>query len=218
MYARQFELFEPFKDENIACSFHYYPFLHQHTSAKASQKERIVETLFQNVSLQDICSRLKCPIWCGETGALFDQGDQAEQESMLADILEIFGEHEISWSVWAYKDARSMGTLHPKESSEWMIFSKRVKQSWDFWQEFGMRDQSVAQLVEKVPIEIPESLKLKLGFRLLANNQLILTEAYKNIFEEIPFNFLIQYTNSFNFNQCEIWLNVAQIVTKAIKA
>jgi len=212
MYASQFELFEPFEDPNVACSFHFYPFLYQHLYTKQNQKERIEHTLFENVTLKDIFERLKRPVWCGETGALYSPGDRTHQESMLEDVLEIYEKYDVSWSIWTYKDARSMGTVHPKEKSEWMCFSGLTKQKWNFWEEFESRDNCVGEIIKKYSIEISELEKRKIGFRVLANNQLILKEAYTKILQNIPFELLLSYVNSFNYSNCEFWDGVINLV------
>ncbi len=212
MYATRFEMFEPFEDPNVACSFHYYPFLHQHLSAKKNQRERIEDMLFKNVSLTDIFDRLKRPVWCGETGALFNHGNRNQHESMLADVLEIFRKYGISWSLWTYKDARSFGTVHPKANSEWMNFSKLARQKWNFWKEFESRDKSVEEIIRQSSSNIPQLERMKIGFRILANNQLVLKEGYPKIFEKIPFEEFLRYLDSFDLKDCEIWDNVRNIV------
>ncbi len=218
MYASQFELFEPFEDPNVACSFHFYPFLHQHLYANQNQKEKIEQTLFETISLTDILERLKRPVWCGETGALYNHGNRTQHESMLNNILEIFKKHRISWSLWTYKDARSMGTVHPKEDSEWMHFSKLAKQKWNFWEEFKSRDKYVEEVINKYPADVSELEKQKIGFRILANYQLVLKEAYPKILKDIPFESLLGYLNSFNYDNCEVWEGVTNIVKNHTKS
>jgi endoglucanase len=218
MYATQFELFEPFEDPNVACSFHFYPLLYQHLYAKQNQKEAIERTLFENITLKDILERLKRPVWCGETGAAYSYGDRTRQESMLEDILEIYEKHDISWSIWTYKDARSMGTVHPKENSEWMRFSRLTKQKHTFWEEFKLRDDRVEELIKKYPIEVSELEKRKIGSHVLADNQLILKESYTKIFKNIPFESLLNYVDSFNYSNCEVWEGIVNLVTNHTKS
>jgi endoglucanase len=122
-YATHFEMLDPFEDPNVALSFHFYPFFHQDDSTKTTQKERLEEEILLDVPLDDITKRFKRPLWCGETGARFGHPQREHFESMLADVLDIFEERGISWSIWAYKDARTMGTTHPKADSDWMHFS-----------------------------------------------------------------------------------------------
>ncbi len=217
MYATRFELFEPFEDPNVACSFHFYPFLCQHLYTKQNQKE-IERVLFEKVSLKDVFKRLKRPVWCGETGALYSYGNRTLHERMLGDVLEVYEKHGISWSVWTYKDACSMGTLHPKEDSQWMSFSELTKQKWDFWKEFKSRDKYVRQLIERYSAHVCELEKQKIGFRVLANHQLVLKEAYPEIFRNIPFEQLLNCVNSFNYNNCEVWNEVVNIVTGHTKS
>ncbi len=218
MYASKFELFEPFEDPNVACSFHFYPFMHQHLYTKQNQKERIEHTLFENVSLRDIFDRLKRPVWCGETGAFYTYGNRTRHVSMLGDLLEIFEKYRISWSLWTYKDARAMGTVHPKKDSEWMHFSKLAKQKWNFWEEFKLRDKYVEEAINKYPTDVSELEKRKIGFRILANYQLILKEAYPKIFKDIPFESFLNYVNSFNYNNCEVWEGIVNLVMNHTKS
>ena len=217
LYGTDFKIFEPFEDPNIALSFHYYPFMRQGLLNKKSRKERILETLLEDVPLKYMSEKLKRPIWCGETGALFNYGNRTQHEWMLKDILDIYKELEISWSVWTYKDARSMGTVHPKENSEWMIFSTKSKQSWIFWDDFNSRYKAVNSLIKKYQIDVSEFEKFKLGFRILANNQFVLKERYNDLFKHIPFESFISYTDSFKFNNCEVWNAVADMVMNYTK-
>ena len=212
LYGTDFKIFEPFEDPDVALSFHYYPFMRQSLSKKKSQKERILETLKNDVPLEYMTEKLNRPIWCGETGALFNYGNRTQHESMLKDILKIYKEFGISWSVWTYKDACSMGTVHPKEDSDWIVFSDNVKQKWNFWDEFNSRDKIVEDLINKYQVNISEFEKYKIGFRILANNQFVLKEKYNNLFIDIPFDSLINYVDSFKFDNCEIWKEVVDIV------
>jgi endoglucanase len=218
LYATQFELFEPFEDPNVACSFHFYPFLYQHLYTKQNQKEGIERALFENVTLKDMFERLKRPVWCGETGAAYSYGDRTRQESMLEDILEIYEKYDISWSIWTYKDARSMGTVHPKEISEWMRFSGLTKQKHNFWEDFTLRDNRVEELIKKYSIEVSELEKRKLGCRFLADNQLILKEPYTKILKNIPFESFLSYADSFNYSNCEVWKEITNLVTNHTKS
>ena len=213
LYGTDFKIFEPFEDPNVALSFHYYPFMRQGLSKKKSQKERILETLLSDVPLKYMSENLKRPIWCGETGALFNHGDRMQHISMLKDILEIYKDYKISWSIWTYKDACSMGTVRPKENSQWMNFSNKAKQKWNFWDEFNFRDKAVDNLIKKYQVKISEFEKYKIGFRILANDQFVLKERYNDLFINIPFESFINYTDSFKFNNCEVWDKVADIIT-----
>ncbi len=213
-YATRFEMLDPFEDPNVALSFHFYPFLHQDSSDKASQKERVEEELLLSVPLEDIKARFNRPLWCGETGARFGHPGREKISSMLADVLDIFEERGISWSIWAYKDARSMGSVHPKADSDWMRFSKQTSEGWNFWREFPARYERADEVLKAFDYDIPEMEKHKLAFRLLANNMLIQKERYPGIYENIPFESLLGYVDSLRFEQCEVWQAVIDLVKK----
>jgi endoglucanase len=221
MYAARFELFEPFEDPNVACSIHFYPFFPftgELLDSNQNQKEEIEQALFERVSLRDIFDRLKRPIWCGETGALYNHGDRAAHESMLGDVIEIYEKYGIGWSVWTYKDACSMGTVHPKENSQWMNFSKLAKQNWSFWEDFDLREKYVDEVISKHPADVCEPERRKIGFRVLANYRLVLKEVYSKILKKIPFDTFLGYVDSFKYSNCEVWDGLVNTVTGHTKS
>ncbi len=214
MYTTRFEAFEPFQDANIACTIHYYPMLFQHVFKDKYNPAEIEKNLFKTASITDIRERLRCPVWCGETGASFNRGNRTYHEALLANMLTVLEKHEISWSLWTYKDARSMGTLHPKENSEWMAFAKKAGREWNFWKDFDQMEQFVHQTIEKYPTELSENEKRRIGHRILADYQYIIKERYPELLSKIPFEEFLRYPKSFEFNNCEKWGAVINIVKK----
>ena len=110
-----------------------------------------------------------------------------------------------------------MGTLHPKVDSAWMRFSSLASQGWSFWKEFEMREKYEAEALKRYPTEMSLLEKRRLGFRILANNQLILKERYAKIFQDTPFEALLGYLDSFDFSNCEIWERVSNLVMEYTK-
>ncbi|HEQ72669.1 MAG TPA: hypothetical protein ENN69_09285, partial [Spirochaetia bacterium] len=212
VYATTFGMFEPFSDPNIAFSFHYYPFLHQHKSNKPTQAERIRDSFAEQVDLDDLHGRLGRPVWCGETGALLGAPDRSVQESMLKDTLDFFEENRVSWSIWAYKDARSMGTVHPKADSGWMDFSTKARRGWNFWDDFTARETTVDAILAQYPTAITDRERLKVGFRVMADYQLVLAAGYPELLTTVPFATLLEAARSFRFENCEVWRTVADMV------
>ena len=105
-----------------------------------------------------------------------------------------------------------MGLLHPGESSGWMNFSREVSDDWNFWDDFESRDKIVDSMITAGHTEVSKTEKLKLGFRVLANQQLILKERLTRILNDLPFEIFLGYTDSFRFSGCEQWNNVARMV------
>jgi endoglucanase len=211
-YATNFKVFKSLEDPNVACTFHFYPLFSEQEIDTDNQQESIEQILFDRVTLDDIKQRLGRPIWCGETGALFEKGDRAHHVSMLRDMISVLEKHGISWSLWSYKDARSMGTVHPKANSLWMEFSRNARKEWEFWDDFYEGLQVVDQYIEKYPTSIPDGVHRKLWYRILANYQLIITERYHDFFAEIPFDELMEFPESFRFQDCEVWTAITEIV------
>jgi len=216
-YTMDFRAFRPFTDKNIAATFHLYPMFFKELLSieREKRKEALEEILFRSVTLDYIQDVLKMPVWCGETGALLDSNNREYQESLLEDFLYVLEKHKISWSIWSYKDARSMGSVHPAENSEWMNFSRRVCYDWNFWEDYNRIFEEVEDIIiNKYPTEINQSLKRKLAYRMLCNYQYVLTERYDSIFSKIPFEELLGYLDSFKFENCEKWEKLINLIKK----
>lgn len=211
-YAVDFRCFKPISDPNVACTFHFYPLFFEELLPANNRKEAMEALLFKHVTLDDIRTRLKRPVWCGETGALFSKGDRAHHEDMLRDMLAILEKHGISWSLWSYKDARSMGTVHPSDDSPWMNFSRRARAEWEFWTDYYEGTAIVDQLISKYPTNVSNMLKRKLWYRTLANYQYILADRYRNLFAQVPLEELLTYPESFLFDRCEVWKELTTMV------
>ncbi len=133
-YARDFAMFERNLDDQVAYSFHYYPFLqlpddlrHPHVAAK------LRDGLFRDVSMTHLLDRLRRPVWCGETGHPQHHPESVPALGLFLGLLEELG---ISWSTWPLKDARAMGLLCPQADSAWMRLVGDVTDRWSFWNAF----------------------------------------------------------------------------------
>ncbi len=213
-YTTDFSHFKTIRDKNTACTFHFYPlFFTDHISKDLKhQKESIRKVLNHVVTLKDIRNRLKRPVWCGETGVSMKKGNRKFQEKLLCDFLEILEEEGISWSMWSYKDARAMGSLHPAENSPWMKFALKACNGWEFWPDQDFCNKETERIIKRYGIEIPYIMKRKILYRVLCNYQMILAENYKNILSKIPFKEFIKYPELFRFEKCEKWEAVLDMV------
>jgi hypothetical protein len=96
-YPRQFAPFDVLKE---------YPGMHE---GKHYGKAELFATLKGTFDK----SYIDRPYYCGE----FNHG----QMPLLDDLLSLFEEHDIHWTLWSYKSLR-MGLAFPKESTPWQKF------------------------------------------------------------------------------------------------
>lgn len=212
-YATDFSLFKPCPDPNVAYTFHYYAFFAFNELRGEGKQDQIEAAMFKAATLQDIRERLQRPVWCGETGIPLNQGDLPDYERLLGDTLEVFEKRQISWTLWCYKDARSMGAVHPQEDASWMTFSKKACEGWNFFKEFN--DWSdVDRLGERFDADLDMGLRRKLHFRQMADGSLVMTEKFRALLKQIPFDELMTYPESFIFDNCETWPAIAEMVKK----
>ncbi len=217
-YGHFFTNFTSYDDPNVAYSFHFYPSIFSDNIEMTSEERRteqlkkIYKAIFGDGEINFVKNELQRPLWCGETGISLKRGHIKFYESLLRDTIEIFEKNGISWSIWAYKDARSMGCLHPKTDSPWMRFSITASGDWRFNEEFQKYLISNEVLKNMNLTHLPTSLQRKLNFRLLANNQLVLCNRYKDIFNKIPVEELMTYPESFLFENCDQWSGIIDIV------
>jgi len=95
------------------------------------------------------------PIWIGEFGPVYT-GDPERDEHryrLLQDQLEIYAEHEASWSLWTYKDIGLQGMVYAPADSPYIrriqpVLEKKARLGVDCW---GSMDTGVRHIME--PIE-----------------------------------------------------------------
>ncbi|MFX1283547.1 MAG: glycoside hydrolase family 5 protein [Promethearchaeota archaeon] len=222
-YAHFFSDYTPYEDPNVAFSFHYYPWIFTDNLVINQEKRRneqvnqIEKAIFGDGEISYVKNVLKRPLWCGETGISLKKGDRKVHESLLRDTIAVLEKHDISWSIWTYKDARSMGCIHPKTDSLWMKFSTLALGEWRFEEEFQKYLISNDVLKNMDLTHLPKGLQRKLNFRLLANNQLVLCNRYNDIFQKIPVEELMTYPESFLFENCDQWPAIIDIIKTYVK-
>jgi hypothetical protein len=95
------------------------------------------------------------PVWIGEFGPVYT-GNPARDEGryrLLADQLEIYREHEASWSLWTYKDIGLQGLVYASGDSPYIrriapVLEKKARLGVDAW---GSLDTGVRHILD--PIE-----------------------------------------------------------------
>jgi hypothetical protein len=123
-------MFERNLDDQVAYSFHYYPFLQiPNDLGSTTVATRLRKSLFADVSLDHLRTNLTRPIWCGETG---HPQHLSQSASAFDHFLRLLEGLDISWALWPLKDARAMGLLSPRKQSPWMQFVSRAAGDFNF--------------------------------------------------------------------------------------
>jgi endoglucanase len=190
-YARDFSMFERNLDDQVAYSFHYYPFLQlPNDLGSATVANQLRENLFDNVSLDHLRNCLKRPIWCGETGHPHHLAQSASALDGFLRMLEGLG---ISWAFWPLKDARSMGLLSPREDSSWMQFINRTAGDFKFWELFTQDSLESAKTDSR----------RELYYERLASVTSDANARFRERLERIPFDIPFAALSSFAFDDCD---------------
>jgi endoglucanase len=190
-YGRDFSMFERNLDDQVAYSFHYYPFLQIPNDLGSSNlPTRLQASLFGDVSLDHLRRTLKRPIWCGETG---HPQHLLGSAPALETFLRLLEDLCIGWATWPLKDARAMGLLSPREQSPWMQFVRRTTVNWNFWD--SLTEDSVAAANKES--------RRELFYERLAGATSEANARFKEQLRSIPFDVPCSALRSFAFDECE---------------
>jgi hypothetical protein len=98
----------------------------------------------------------KCPIWNGEFGPVYsDTRDEdaasvnQDRYNLLGEQLAIYDRHQISWSIWLYKDIGIQGMLHTDPKSKWNLriqpfLDKKKRFRLDAWGVYPSEESEAA--------------------------------------------------------------------------
>ncbi|WP_052207296.1 glycoside hydrolase family 5 protein [Sinomonas humi] len=162
------------------------------------------------------------PIMVGEFAPIYtgDERVDAMRRQILADQLELYGEFDVSWTSWMYKDLGRQGLVNVSEQSPYRqrfdeFVTKKNRLAADQWGSDrlggeGVREvsQAVQDLMER---EFPNWTPYPWGrFDTVAtvlNNLLFaqpLADDYAELFRGLSDNELDALADSFSFEQCEV--------------
>lgn len=115
------------------------------------------------------------PIWNGEFGPVYPSSKESNAAitnqsrlEMLQEQLRIYGESNVSWSIWLYKDIGYQGMVHVDPESPYMklielFIAKKQHLGLDFWgctDKEGVSD-TYGPFIEKLKNTIPQHLHKK---------------------------------------------------------
>ncbi|MBN2440708.1 MAG: cellulase family glycosylhydrolase [Spirochaetales bacterium] len=211
-WSKDFSLFDPIDDPNTAFTFHLYPdHILQSLNPGKWAKDALQKSIDPFLELREKTNK---PLWCGETGNRLTKKHIEKQTAVLKQMLDIYEEHEISWTVWSYKDAGTMSLLYPKEQTPWPGFISGFRKEWDLDKEISMAETTLTELEKQYFQKINKELRHRLQFRLRGIfHNIYCEQLVKPKLKEIPWNEMKYYPLSFLHKNCHMWEEIAQLIT-----
>lgn len=159
-YSQDFHMFgEPW--ENVVYANHDYAlpgFVDGGPYPGVSRGEYVDKEVLERTFLKrsEYMMQHDVPVWVGEFGPVYPMSDPESHHvryQVLRDQLEIYDRHEVSWSIWLYKDIGLQGVVYVDPSSEWMrriepVLKKKARLGVDSW---GGLDTEIRHIIE--PLE-----------------------------------------------------------------
>lgn len=218
-FGRSFELFHEPQDEQTAYALHYYPFVIDGDVLDPSMPEEKRRAFFEKIFTRQLRARERFhrPLWCGEAGLEF-QPEQAElYDTMLGYILELCEEHNVSWSLWTYKDARVMGVVVPKENSSWMRLKNTIGEKWGHHRETANSTETLRLACDKYfePLTDDDFYDAEFRMRSLFHRLAVETILKKEL-RKISWDEIKTYPEDFLFENCEKFDFVTDCIRKHI--
>jgi hypothetical protein len=155
----------------------------------------------------DIREKTGMPLWVGETGGFFPKSKMEEGLVLVKDCLDIFERLNISWTIFSYKDAGSMGLLYLKSDTSWAELANEFRFQWQHKSRSNARmaNEMYESLEEKYSYKIDDKLKEKLKFRIFAfMNDIHIEQLVKPKLRSIPWDEIKVYPKSFALENCEV--------------
>lgn len=212
-WARDFSIFDKLEGEQIALSFHFYP--GQHVSLFEESEKRKLDIEKKIAVYSALREKTGLPLWVGETGGLFPKDKLDDGLKLIKEGIDIFEKYNISWSLWTYKDARTMSLVYPKMNTPWMKMGYELRNKWQLKEN---RSSSLAKdifllLENKLSYKIDRVAKRPLFFRIFSLlDELHTHHLLEPRLKSTPWEEMKDYPQSFSWENCECWTELADLV------
>lgn len=124
--------------------------------------------------------------------------------------------YDVSWGIWAYKDARTMSLVMPHEDAPWISLKKRILKKWDHHLEQENSEKTLRFAVEgffdgslSEHEFYTEEFRMRTIFHTLAVKLILKPEL-----EKIPWDEIKTYPEAFLFENCETYKDVEAAIKK----
>lgn len=214
-FAREFDFFDEPSDPQIAYSCHFYPsVVDPSVLNESTPRERRAE-IYRKAFRPLLRSREKYhrPVWCGELGLEFDRRSIRFRTELIREMLDLCEQNNVSWALWAYKDAQSMGIVAPESSAPWMRFVSGLRKQWDQSQEERMGGEAVDRVCERYLQPVEGDLRYRLQFRMRTLFHTVCVEKYlKPALVKAGWEEIAGLPESFRFGNCFAWDDMCDLV------
>ncbi len=213
-FASDFEAFNDIEDEQLAMEFHFYPTVWYPDlySDSYSRSERY--DIFEKVlcKLIDAAGKSGHPVLCGEAGYEIKTNGFDRTLPLIEDTIALFKKHDVSFTLWSYKDAGFMGMAYPKKDTLWMKLSRDAQERWDHHSELGEAERLTDELCDKLYPEAKKEERYVLTFRLRA---LMYPLEEKYVLAPLLVKYgkesLKELAESFAFRNCDFYKEFAEL-------
>ncbi len=220
-FGRSFELFDEPSDPQVTYAVHFYPFvLEDNILDPALEEARRIE-IFEKIFYRQlkVRERFHRPIWCGESGYELLEGQQNFYSKLLRYNIGLCESNNLSWSLWTYKDARSMGIAVPKKDSLWIKMRRDIEKVWSHGWEQKVSMEIMREIGEKYFQPLEHALLYDLDFRMRSiMHRIAVEQILKPKLREIPWEAIWEYPKAFAFENCEFQDTIVQDIRKFILA
>lgn len=220
-FGRDFTPLRELADEQIAYTVHFYPFVLEEDILNRQMDDRRRMEIFTEIFERQLreTQRLGRPIWCGESGYSILDGQEDFYALLVSHNIMICEERGISWNLWTYKDARSMGIVIPRQESEWMQLVRRISGRWSHEWEQKVSMEITKRIGEKYYQPLNDKLAYDLDFRIRSvMHRIGVEQILKPALSEIPWKRMKEFPKSFVFSECERREAVIEVVRKLVSA
>lgn len=218
-FGRSFDLFEKPEDPQLAYVVHFYPFVLKEDILNPDMDETRRMEIFKEIFYRQLgkIERLHRPIWCGESGYEFLEGQEEFYSKLIRYNIGLCEENHISWNLWTYKDAGRMGIASPKKDSAWMQLRFDIAKQWSHDWEQKVSMEIMNYIGQKYYKPLDKDLLYDLDFRMRSIMHVIAVEQIlKPKLRTIPWEQMQKYPEDFAFENCKLQDLIVHDIKKLI--
>lgn len=219
-FTTDFTMLDPIDDPQVAYEFHFYPFVDEPAVLTPEMDRKRRKEIFKEAfeQLASIREKYKRPLWCGELGLVFEKEQIDFQMTIIEDMLDLCEANDVSWALWTYKDAATMGIVYPREETPWRQLTDEIRQVWNQHKEQEKGEALVDYMAEAYFKPISPEQRYPLQFRMRTIMQAICVEQnLKPFLQKRPWEEIYQLPESFYWDQCEHWGELADLIVQYTK-
>lgn len=219
-FTTDFSMLDPIDDPQVAYEFHFYPFVDEPAVLTREMNRQRRQEIFADAfgKLLAIRDKYKRPVWCGELGLVLEQENIEFQVEIIEDMLELCEKNNVSWALWTYKDAATMGIVYPRADTPWRILTDEIKQVWEQQQEQEKGEALVDYMAATYFKPISQAMRYPLQFRMRTLMQVICVEQnLKPFLAKRSWEEIAELPASFHWEHCDHWTELATLIQKYTK-